>query len=116
VAEIIRFPSAPDPEKSLAQREISLMLEQAVDALPDPFRTVLMARVIEEMSVEETAELLALKPETVKTRLHRARRMVRQHLEERLGPALTTAFPFDGWRCDRLADRVVGVLGLGTPQ
>jgi RNA polymerase sigma-70 factor (ECF subfamily) len=116
VAEIIRFPSAPDPEKSLAQREISAMLEQAVDALPDPFRTVLMARVIEEMSVEETAELLALKPETVKTRLHRARRMVRQHLEERLGTALTTAFPFDGWRCDRLADRVVGALGIGTEQ
>jgi RNA polymerase sigma-70 factor (ECF subfamily) len=110
VAEIIRFPAAPDPEKSLAQRQITALLEQAVDALPDPFRVVLMARVVEEMSVEETADLLALKPETVKTRLHRARRMVRSSLEAKLGEALTTAFPFDGWRCDRLADRVMAAL------
>lgn len=112
VAAIIRFPSAPDPEKGLAQRQISALLEQAVDALPEPFRVVLVARIVEEMSVEETAELLGLKPETVKTRLHRARRMVRESLEEKLGAALTTAFPFDGWRCDRLADRVVSALAL----
>jgi RNA polymerase sigma-70 factor (ECF subfamily) len=111
-AAIIPFPSMPDPEKSLAQRQISALLEQAVDALPDAFRVVLVARVIEEMSIEETAELLALKPETVKTRLHRARRMVREHLEAKLGTALTTAFPFNGWRCDRMADRVVAGLGL----
>jgi RNA polymerase sigma-70 factor (ECF subfamily) len=113
-AEIILFPATPDPEKSLAQRQISVLLEQAIDALPDPFRVVLVARVIEEMSVEDTAELLALKPETVKTRLHRARRMVRAHLEAKLGGALTTAFPFDGWRCDRMADCVVAGLGLAT--
>jgi RNA polymerase sigma-70 factor (ECF subfamily) len=110
VAEIIHFPASPDPERSLAQRQINTLLEQAVDALPDAFRTVLVARVIEEMSIEETAELLGLKPETVKTRLHRARRLVRKSLEDQLGAALTEAFPFNGRRCERLADRVVAIL------
>jgi len=73
---VVPFPlnaSQPDPERAMAQSEINSMLEKAIDALPDAFRTVLVARVIEEMSVEETAELYGLKPETVKTRLHRAR-------------------------------------------
>jgi len=113
LGQVIPFPNAQpqfDPERQLAQRQIQSMLERAIDDLPDAFRTVLVARVIEEMSVEETAELLDLRPETVKTRLHRARRLVKESLEKRLGPALTQAFPFDGWRCDRMADRVVALL------
>lgn len=83
------------------------MLEQAIDELPDAFRTVLVARLIEGMNIDETADLLGIKPETVKTRLHRARQLVKGALEKRLGSALTTAFPFDGWRCERMADEVV---------
>jgi RNA polymerase sigma-70 factor, ECF subfamily len=56
----------------MAQREIRVLLERAIDALPEAFRTVLVARLIEGMSIEETAELIGIKPETVKTRLHRA--------------------------------------------
>ena len=58
----------------MAQRQLCQLLERAIDELPEEFRTVLMARVIEDMSIEETAELLGLREETVKTRLHRARR------------------------------------------
>ena len=111
--EVIQFPQlnpSIDPERSLAQRQIPALLERAIDELPDGFRTVLVARVIEEMSVEETAELLHLRPETVKTRLHRARHMVRATLEAQLGPALGSAFPFMGVRCERLADAVVARL------
>jgi RNA polymerase sigma-70 factor, ECF subfamily len=99
-----------DPERSLAQREIQLLVEQAIDALPEGFRTVLVARVVEGMSIEETADLLGLRPETVKTRLHRARTMVKEALERQLGSALTGVFPFAGWRCDRMADAVVAAL------
>jgi RNA polymerase sigma-70 factor (ECF subfamily) len=94
----------------MAQTEIQSLLEQAIDALPDVYRVVLVARVIEEMSVEETAELYDLKPETVKTRLHRARTLLRADLEAQLGPKLTQTFPFDGWRCERMADRVIARL------
>ena len=42
----------------MAQREIRVLLERAIDALPEAFRTVLVARLIEGMSIEETAERL----------------------------------------------------------
>ena len=74
----------------MAQHEIHRILERAIDELPEPFRIVLVARLVEEMSIEETAELLDLRPETVKTRLHRARLLLRSDLEQQVGPMLTT--------------------------
>jgi RNA polymerase sigma-70 factor, ECF subfamily len=111
--EVIAFPltsKQPDPERTMAQNEIRLILERTIDDLPEAFRVVLMARMIEEMSVEETAELLGLRPQTVKTRLHRAKRLLRASLEKQIGPALTDTFPFDGKRCQRMADMVISRL------
>ncbi|MGB7259795.1 MAG: RNA polymerase sigma factor [Pseudolabrys sp.] len=112
-AEVVPFPlasSQPDPERAMAQGQIRDLLEEAIDALPDAFRVVLVARVIEQMSVEETAELYGLRPETVKTRLHRARTMLRKDLEQQFGPLLTDTFPFGGRRCERMADNVIARL------
>jgi RNA polymerase sigma-70 factor (ECF subfamily) len=64
------------------------------------------------MSIEETAELLGLQPETVKTRLHRARRLVREQLDKQIGPVLMDAFPFAGRRCERMSNTVLKRLGL----
>jgi RNA polymerase sigma-70 factor, ECF subfamily len=114
-AQIIHFPlsaSSADPEKSMAQREIQLVVEHAIDDLPDAFRIVFITRVIEGMNVEETAEILGLKPETVKTRLHRARAMLRENIEKKIGPVVMEAFPFAGKRCERLTDAVLKRLGL----
>jgi RNA polymerase sigma-70 factor (ECF subfamily) len=114
-AEIIPFPHASpqlDPERTMAQRQIQLLLEQAIDRLPDDFRVVLVARVIEEMSIEETAALLGLRTETVKTRLHRARKLLREALEAEVGSVLGDAFPFDGARCGRMTEKVLERLAL----
>ena len=113
-AEIIRFPSSAelDPETTMAQREIRALLERAIDALPEAFRTVLVARLIEGMSIEETAELFAIKPETVKTRLHRARKLLKDEMEKHVGPAMADAFPFAGRRCERLAQAVLARLNF----
>jgi RNA polymerase sigma-70 factor, ECF subfamily len=114
-AQIIQFPlSAPseDPEKSMAQREIQYVVEHAIDELPDAFRIVFITRVIEGMNVEETAEILGLKPETVKTRLHRARTMLRDNVEKKIGPVVMEAFPFAGKRCERLTDAVLKRLAF----
>lgn len=109
-AEIIPFPmsaaQAADPERTLAQRELCRLLERAIDELPLEFRTVMVARVIEDMSIEETAELLGLRPETVKTRLHRARRLLKAALADHIGPRFGEVFPFAGQRCERLTDAV----------
>ena len=99
----------------MAQRQIRQMLERAIDELPKNFRTVLICRVIEEMTVEETAAALDLRTETVKTRLHRARRLLRLALEKQLGPALTGAFPFAGRRCEQMTEKVLVRLDLETP-
>ena len=114
-AQIIQFPqSTPndDPERTMAQRQIIDLVEQATDNLPDAFRLVFVTRVIEGMSIEETSELLGIKPETVKTRLHRARQLVRDQLEKEIGPVLTDAFPFAGWRCERMTEAVMKRLGF----
>jgi RNA polymerase sigma-70 factor, ECF subfamily len=112
-AQIIQFPlrATDDPEKSMAQREIQHVVEGAIDELPEPFRMVFITRVVEGMNVEETAEILNLKPETVKTRLHRARAMLRDNVEKKIGPVVMDAFPFAGRRCDRLTEAVLKRLG-----
>ncbi|HVU40235.1 MAG TPA: RNA polymerase sigma factor [Xanthobacteraceae bacterium] len=114
-AQIIQFPNAmtaEDPERTMAQREILRLVERATEALPEIFRTVFVTRVIEGMSVQETAELLDIEPETVKTRLHRARHLLRDQLESEIGPVLLDAFPFAGRRCARVTDAVLRRLGL----
>jgi RNA polymerase sigma-70 factor (ECF subfamily) len=101
--EVVEFDvAAADPERTMAQREILQLVERATDNLPEIFRIVFMTRVIEGMSIEETADLLGLQPETVKTRLHRARRLVREELDKQIGPVLMDAFPFAGRRCERM--------------
>ena len=112
-AEIIAFPMSPppvDPERSAAEQQMKRLVEHAIDELPPHFRTVLVARLVEGLSVEETAELLDIRPETVKTRLHRARTLLRDALEKQLGPVLQDVFSFGGERCQRIADRVVQIL------
>ncbi len=63
----------PGPERRAASGELRRLLEAAVDALPEEFRAVFVLREVEGLSTAEAAACLALRPETVKTRLHRAR-------------------------------------------
>lgn len=112
---VVAFPliaETENPEAAAARAQIRRLLERAVDELPEPFRVVFVMRALEDISVEETASQLGVKPETVKTRLHRARRLLRKALDQKLASALTDTFPFDGERCARIADRVMNRLGL----
>jgi len=110
---VIAFPSRfghEDPAASAARAEVRRLLERAVDALPASYRLVFVMREIEDCSVEETAACLSLKPETVKTRLHRARRLLRTALHDQLATTMTDAFPFLGARCDRMTNAVLARL------
>jgi RNA polymerase sigma-70 factor (ECF subfamily) len=111
-AQILFLDGAPvdDPERAAARRQLRGVVEAAVDHLPQPFRTVFVLRDMEGLSVEETALSLGLKPETVKTRLHRARRLLRRTLNERFSDTLSGTFPFAGARCDRIIARVEAIL------
>jgi len=116
-AQVIPFPTMPneDPERNAAQHQIRGLIERAIDELPEIFRVVFVMRDVEDMSIEETAAFLGLRPETVKTRLHRARKLLRQALNEKLAPVLTDVFPFAGRRCQRMTDEVLNRLQLLPP-
>lgn len=107
--------TTPSPEAAAAQGELRRCLEAAIDALPQAQRSVFMLRAVEEFSTEDTAECLGIPPETVKTRLHRARRQLRRRLQRRAQSALSDTFPFAGARCDRIVARVLQRLRIEPP-
>ena len=77
------------------------LLEHAIDALPENFRTVFMLRAVEGLDVRETAESLDINAATVRTRLFRAQRLLRVELSRRLHGESTEIFDFGAERCDR---------------
>lgn len=118
VGRVVLFPAkfgSEDPAAAAARQQVRTLIENAVDALPEPFRIVFVMREIEECTVEETAASLELRPETVKTRLHRARRLLRTALQDTLSATLSDAFPFLGPRCDRMSDAVLRRLDTAKP-
>lgn len=72
-------------DAQLIQRETRTQVRQAIDRLPEAYRTVLLLRDIEELSTEETAQALGVTTNTVKIRVHRAR----QALMKLLDPSFT---------------------------
>jgi len=96
-----------DPERQAYAEELRRVLEAAVEALPDNYRTVFMLRDIEGLSTSETGEGLGLGEEAVKTRLHRARAMIRRAVTERIGGVAAEAFQFHAPRCDRVVAAVL---------
>jgi RNA polymerase sigma-70 factor (ECF subfamily) len=74
----------PDPgpplDEALAGREVEQAVEQAIRALRPAYREVLLLRDVEGLTAPEVAEILGLRVEAVKSRLHRARAAVREHL------------------------------------
>jgi RNA polymerase sigma-70 factor (ECF subfamily) len=92
----------PDPERMAGDGELRRLLEQSIDRLPDEFRVVFVLRAVEGLSVAETAESLSILPQTVRTRFHRARRLLQEALGARFEALMPTAFEFGGERCDRI--------------
>ena len=108
------MPTAPgfSPEQLASDAEIRTVLETAIDALPDEFRSVFVLRAIEEMSGAETADCLGIPEETVKTRLFRARARLQETLLEALEPAAPRAYEFHLSRCDRVVAAVLSRIGV----
>lgn len=99
-----------NPEEKAVRREARTLLEQAIDTLPAPFREVFVACDVEGLTAAEAASALDLYQVTVKTRLFRARRLLRRQLDESLISAVSTAFPCAGARCQRITSGVLARL------
>lgn len=109
--------NTPSPEEQIIGAQMKALLGTAIDALPDKYRAVFVLRELEEMSTAETAEVLAVTEEVVKTRLHRARAMLQTDLYSRLGSTTSGAFEFHLSRCDRVVNAVLARIQiLSSPQ
>ena len=106
---------SPSPEAEAMQSEARRIVEAKIDQLPDAFRAVFVMRAVEELSVEETALALGIPEATVRTRLFRARAMLRESLARSMDQALEGAFGFAGQRCDRIVERVIARLQAHPP-
>jgi len=100
------------PDRALVRAELRAVLERKLDELPEAFRTVFMMRSVEELSVEETAQILGLPEATVRSRHFRARSLLRESLAQDIEVAERDVFAFDGARCDRIVANVLARLGL----
>lgn len=105
--------SGDSPDADLARGQLRRLLEDAIAALPAPFRTVFVLREVEGLSVEETADSLGIVPATVKTRHLRARRRLQEALAPEVKNALSGTFPFAGADCAAITERIVQAYCCG---
>jgi RNA polymerase sigma-70 factor (ECF subfamily) len=99
--------TSDNPERTAYGRELQSAIEKAVDALPPLYRAVFVMRDVDEMTVAETAACLGITQDSVKTRLHRARALLRGRLERAIGPTAPNACAYLGSRCDRMTRTVM---------
>jgi RNA polymerase sigma-70 factor, ECF subfamily len=99
-----------NPEAFASNLELSRALERAIDQLPPLYRPVFVLRELEGMDTADCAGALGLSEEAVKQRLHRARRVLRAHLDDQLGAAARQAFLVAGERCDRVTREVMAAI------
>ena len=104
---------ATNPERQAYDHELKMVLESAIDALPEVYRSVFVLRAVEGLSVAETAACLDVGAETVKTRLHRARALLRKEIDRRAGIVAADIFPFHLSRCDRVVEACSGESARG---
>jgi RNA polymerase sigma-70 factor, ECF subfamily len=106
--------AGPDPERQAFSGELRRALEASLDALPDMYRCVFVMREVEGLSTAETAHCLEVSEDVVKTRLLRARGLLRRALMEQAGLAARDLFPFPAPRCNRVVAAVLARLGVTT--
>ena len=94
------------PEQKVLNSELKSLLEESVERLPEHYRSVLVMRDVEGLDTAETSECLGISEEAVKTRLHRARSLMRQQLYARAGVTRPELFSFQKPRCDRMVAAV----------
>jgi len=114
VETLMPITQRPDPERETFGRELGRLIESAVDRLGDGYREVFMMRQVEGLSTAETAQVLGVSEDVVKTRFSRARHALQEDLLARTGEAAATAFTFGQSRCDRVVAAVLDRLSASS--
>jgi RNA polymerase sigma-70 factor (ECF subfamily) len=110
-ASALRAAGVRAVDEEVGAREAATAIERAIDDLPDSYRAVFILREVEGLDVADTAACLELAEATVKTRLHRARTLLRTRLDAVLGVVTDGIFTFGGERCDRTVASVLRRAG-----
>jgi RNA polymerase sigma-70 factor, ECF subfamily len=105
---------AESPDTALVRAQMRALLERKLDALPETFRSVFVLRVVEELSVEETAASLGIPAATVRSRHFRARSLMREALAQEMDLAERDLYEFGGAHCDRVVAAVLARLAPTT--
>jgi RNA polymerase sigma-70 factor (ECF subfamily) len=108
--------TAESPSDAALRGEVRKAIERRIDELPEAFRTVFVMREVEDMSARETADCLGIPESTVRTRLFRARALLRDKLERDIDTARGDVFGFDGARCDRIVSVVLAQIASTPPD
>ena len=106
----VSMPRQPLPEREVANMQLRSLLEDCIDELPDAFRAVFVLRAVEQCSIDDTAEILDIRQATVKTRFHRARRLIRQRILDYADAAGIGVHEIAGPRCDAIVRNVMTAL------
>ncbi|MFM0720145.1 RNA polymerase sigma factor [Paraburkholderia strydomiana] len=108
--DVMKADDSNSPDRAAARAELRALLERKLDELPDVFRVVFVLRSVEEMSIEETAQCLAIPEATVRSRHFRARNLLRESLAREVDSIERDLFEFGGARCDRVVAAVLASL------
>jgi RNA polymerase sigma-70 factor, ECF subfamily len=111
-SRVVMASRGPDPEQEAITGELRVALERSLDSIPEIYRMAFVLREVEGLSTAEAAQCLETSEDVVKTRLHRARVLLRRALMARAGSEAGDAFRFHAVRCDRVVAAVFAQLGL----
>lgn len=77
--------TVPRPDEALAGKQVEAVVQRAIADLEPSFRECLVLRDVEELSYDEIGEITGLPEGTVKSRIHRARALLKERVERELG-------------------------------
>ncbi|CAN5504590.1 sigma-70 family RNA polymerase sigma factor [soil metagenome] len=98
----------PDTGKSIINKELGNVLENALQLIPEDYRMVFSLRELNGMSIIETSEVLNISESNVKVRLNRAKSMLRTEIEKAYSPE--EIFEFNLVYCDRIVKNVMALI------
>ena len=108
--KIIQLPDSKqmNPEKLAIRQETRLLIEHAIDQLPEKYRVIYILKEVEGLETEEIESCLGISANNIKVRLHRAKSLLKDVLYKQ--HAVENIFEFGDTRCDRIVNSVMKAI------
>jgi len=110
VTNIFQKDQDETPDSLLENKQLKAFINQNLDNLKEDYRIVFVLRSIENLSIKQTAEILDIKEETVKSRHFRAKKLLKSQMEKLFTKANLNVYEFGGTHCDSIILAVLGII------